>query len=251
MGSALGRGLVRAGFRGKDITISDPDRKKLRALSALGVKTTSDNRRTVKESDVVFLAVRPDVVRDVLRETKRELDNTLLVSLAAGVSTEAIEGQCNARVVRVMPNMGAGVGEMASCYCLGRRATPEDEELIRSILGSMGVTFRVDESLMNAVTGLSGSGPAYFYLIIKAMRDAGVELGLPEETALKLAAQTAKGAGAILLSGDEKPENLIEEVCTPGGTTAEGISVLKKRKIEDAVKEAVKAAARRAGELSD
>lgn len=250
MGSALARGLLRAGIRGNDITISDPDGRKLKPLAELGIRTSPDNKMTVRTSDVVFLAVKPNTVKKVLKEAGRELKNVLLVSLAAGVTTELIEKECGARVVKAMPNLAAEVGEMASCYCLGRRATPEDEELVRSILGSMGITFRVDEPLMNAVTGLSGSGPAYFYLIIKAMRDAGVELGLPEETALKLAAQTAKGAGAMVLAKGRKPEELIDEVCTPGGTTAEGISVLRKRRIENAVKEAVKAAARRARELS-
>ncbi|MEM2878416.1 MAG: pyrroline-5-carboxylate reductase [Candidatus Hadarchaeales archaeon] len=250
MGTALARGLLRAGFKAGDIMASDPDRKMLKRLGELGIKTTVDNRRTVSSSDVVFLAVRPNVVDRVLKETEKEIRDALLVSLAAGVSTDFIEKRTGARVIRAMPNMGAEVGEMASCYCLGKRATPEDEELLRSIFGAMGETFRVDEHIMNAVTGLSGSGLAYFYLVMKAMRDAGVELGLPDKVALKLAAQTAKGAGAIVLNSGKKPEELVEEVCTPGGTTAEGISVLRKKRIESAFREAVKAAAKRADELS-
>jgi len=250
MGSALARGLVRSGVRPSDITISDPDRRKLEPLRRMGMKTAGDNRRAVLDSDLTFLAVKPDVVERVLARVRRELEGTLLVSLAAGVSTEFLERRSGARVVRVMPNLCAEVGEMASCYCLGRRATPEDEELVRSILSSIGITFRVDEDLMNAVTGLSGSGPAYIYLVLKAMRDAGRELGLPEEIALKLAAQTVKGAGKMLLEDGRSPEKLLDEVCTPGGTTVEGIAVLRRKKVEDAIKDAIKAAAKRAAELS-
>jgi len=250
MGSALARGLVNAGYNKKDIMVSDPDEKRLEPLKKIGIKTTADNRKTVAASDVVFLAVRPNTVEKVLEEIRKELRGVLLVSIAAGITTKFLEEHSDARIVRAMPNMGAEVGEMASCYCLGRRVTVDDDEVVGSILRSMGLAFKVDEEMIDAVTGLSGSGLAYFYLVIKAMRDAGRELGLPEEIALKLAAQTAKGAASIVLTKNRKPEDLIEEVCTPGGTTAEGISILRKRKVEGAVREAARGAARRARELS-
>jgi pyrroline-5-carboxylate reductase len=118
------------------------------------------------------------------------------------------------------------------------------------LLGHGGTTFKVDEKLMDAVTGLSGSGPAYFYLFIRALQEAGAELGLSSEVALKLAAQTAKGAGEMVLRTGESPDNLVKQVCTPKGTTIEGIKVLENRKVAEAIKEAVKAAAKRAKELS-
>jgi len=139
---------------------------------------------------------------------------------------------------------------MASCFSLGKRASREDEKLVEKLLAGMGTTFKVDEKLMDAVTGLSGSGPAYFYFIVKALQEAGVELGLSSEVALKLAAQTAKGAGETILRGEKTPEELMGMVCTPKGTTIEGLKVLKNRKVADALKSAVKAAARRAKELS-
>jgi len=251
LGSSLVRGLLKSGaLKAKDIIVSDLDESKLKELNKLGIKTTADNKKLVKDCDAVFIAVRPDIVEAVLKEVEDISKDKLFVSVAARVSTKFIEARTKARVIRVMPNICGAVAEMASCFSLGGRATPKDEELVERLLGNVGTIFKVEEKLMDAVTELSGSGPAYFYLFIKALQEAGVELGLSSEVALKLAAQTAKGAGEMVLMAGGSPDDLIKQVCTPKGTTIEGIKVLENRKVAEAIKETVKAAAKRAKELS-
>lgn len=251
LGGSLIKGFLKTGVvQPADILVSDLSEQRIKEVKRLGVQIAVDNRELVKGSDLIFIAVKPDIVELVLREIEKVSNDKLFVSVAAGVSTKFIEAKTKARVVRVMPNICGSVAEMASCFSLGKRATREDEKTLEKLLGNVGLTFKVDEELMDAVTGLSGSGPAYFYLIIKALQEAGVELGLSSEIALKLAAQTAKGAGEIILGTGEKPDDLIKMVCTPKGTTIEGIKVLEERKVADAIKAAVKASAKRAKELS-
>lgn len=251
LGSSLITGLLGAGsLKGEEIIASDADESKLDGLKKLGVEVTTDNKRVAASSDVVFIAVKPDVVGEVLEEIREFSKGKLLISVAAGVSTKFIESKTEARVIRVMPNICGLVGEMASCFSAGTKATAEDRELIKRLLASVGEAIEVEEGAMDAVTGLSGSGPAYFYLIIEAMQRAGVELGLPPDVALRLAAQTAKGAGEMVLRSGKELGELTRMVCSPKGTTIEGLKVLEERKVKEAIKEAVKAAARRARELS-
>ena len=251
LGSSLIKGLLNVeALRSEEIMASDLREEKLSEFKKLGTATTTDNKKLVKLCETIFIAVKPDVVESVLNETREFSENKLFVSVAAGVSTKFIEARTKARVVRAMPNLCGAVGEMASCFSPGSRASREDEELVQNLLGSVGLTFKIDEKLMDAVTGLSGSGPAYFYFIMQALQEAGVELGISSEVALKLAAQTAKGAGETILRGEKTPQELTKQVCTPKGTTIEGLKVLEKRKVADALKDAVKAAARRAKELS-
>jgi len=251
LGSSLIKGILNAGaLRAEELVASDVSDEKLGELGKFGIETTTDSKKLVEHCDVIFIAVKPDVVESVLEETKESSKGKLFVSVAAGVSTKFIEPRTRARVIRVMPNICGLVGEMASCFSLGTRASREDEELIEKLLAAMGMTFKVDEKLMNVVTGLSGSGPAYFYFIVQALQEAGVELGLSSEIALKLAAQTAKGAAEVILREGKTLEELTGMVCTPKGTTIEGIKVLEGRKVADALRDAVKAAAKRAKELS-
>lgn len=251
LGSSLINGLLEAGaLRAKDLVASDMNDEKLQKLRKFGIETTTNNKNLVEHCDVILIAVKPDIVESVLEETKESSKGKLFVSVAAGVSTKFIEAKTHARVIRVMPNICGVVREMASCFSLGTKASRDDEELVKKLLGSMGMTFIVDEKLMNAVTGLSGSGPAYFYFIVKALQEAGVELGLSSEISLKLAAQTAKGAGEIILREGKTLDELTRMVCTPKGTTIEGLKVLEGQKVADALRDAVKAAARRSKELS-
>lgn len=251
MGASLVRGFLGSGaLKAREIIASDLSEERLRELKKLGIRTTTSNKELVKNYEVVFIAVKPDVVESVLKEVEGVSRGKLIISVAAGVSTKFIEARTRARVVRVMPNICGAVGEMAACFSLGRRATRKDGELVERLLGSVGLTFQVDEKLMNAVTGLSGSGPAYFYLFIRALQEAGVELGLSKEVALKLAAQTAKGAGEMVLKTGEGPDALIRRVCTPKGTTIDGIKVLESQRVADEIKAAVRASAKRANELS-
>ena len=251
LGSSLVKGLLETKvLRAEEMIVSDIREENLTKLKNLGIETTSDNQKLVKRCDAVLIAVKPDIVESVLKKTEEVSEGKLFISVAAGVSTKFIEAMTRARVIRVIPNICGLVGEMASCFSLGTRASREDEELVEKLLAGVGTTFKVDEKLMDAVTGLSGSGPAYFYFIVKALQEAGIELGLSSEVALKLAAQTAKGAGETILRGEKTPEELMKMVCTPRGTAIEGLKVLEDQKVADALKNAVKAASRRAKELS-
>jgi len=247
----IGCGILNAGaLQAEELVASDVSDEKLGELGKFGIETTTDNKKLVEHCDVIFIAVKPDIVESVLEGTKEFSGDKLFVSVAAGVSTKFVEARTRARVIRVMPNICGLVGEMTSCFSLGTGTSREDEELAERLLSAIGTTFKVDEKLMDAVTGLSGSGPAYFYFIVQALQEAGVELGLSKEIALKLAAQTAKGAGEVILREGKKLEELTGMVCTPKGTTIEGLKVLEERKVADALRDAVKAAARRAKELS-
>ncbi|MFH0859582.1 MAG: pyrroline-5-carboxylate reductase [Candidatus Altiarchaeota archaeon] len=248
MGSALIKGFMRAGIAGGDgIYASDEDEDRLRTLGS--VRTSTSNAEVARESDIIFLAVKPDKVKKVLEEIKKDAKGKLLVSIAAGIKTSQIEKTVDARVIRVMPNTPAIVEAGAAAYCRGKKATDDDAETVEQFLSSLGIAMEVEESMMDAVTGLSGSGPAYVYLIIKALAEAGVEEGLKEDVALKLAAQTAKGAGEMVLKTGKRPQELIDMVCSPGGTTIEGLKVLESGKAAESFKKAVKAAAKRSREL--
>lgn len=250
LGESFIEGLLKSkSVEASEITASDPDETKLKELEKLGVATDIDNKKAAKESDTIFLAVKPGLVGEVLDELELTEDK-LLVSLAAGVSTGFLEDHTKARVIRVMPNICGSVSEMASAYVPGKNATEEDEKLVENILGQMGKTQKVDESLMDAVTGLSGSGPAYIFLLIEALKEVGEELGLSEGEALNLAAQTVRGSGELVMDSDKSLEELVDMVCSPKGTTIEGVKVLKDREVQDAFKEAVRAASKRSKELS-
>ena len=253
MGSALIRSFLNAGIiRKEDVIAGDKDTEKLKLLSGIVATSTTDNREAVKKSDVVFLAVKPKEIVAVLGEVRDIVGGKLVVSIAAGVPTKLIDGELGgkARVIRVMPNMPCIVGEGATAYSLGKNATKKDGELVKKLFGAVGLAVELPEGALDAVTGLSGSGPAYFYLIIKALTEAGVKEGLPKNVAEKLAAQTAKGAGAMVLGSSKTPDELIDAVRSPGGTTAEGLKVMEEKKVSEVMVEAVKAATKRARELT-
>lgn len=250
LGSSFIEGLVKSeAFKPGDLTASDPDEDKLKDIKDLGVETTTDNGEAAENSELIFLAIKPSLVDKVLDDLELNEDN-LLVSLAAGVSTDFLSKHTEARIVRVMPNICGSVLEMASAYTLGENTTPEDEKLVAEILNRLGKTSKVEEKLMDAVTGLSGSGPAYVFLIIKALEEAGIEIGLSESQSSELSAQTVKGSAELVLNSDESLEELIDTVCSPKGTTIEGVKVLEEEKIQEALKEAVRAATDRSKELS-
>ncbi len=248
MGSALLQGFIGKGLLEKEDVLAydkNPD-----ALDSLDVQSRYSAFEVVQDSDAVFLCVKPQDVDDVLDEIEDIVGSRLIVSIAAGVSTKAIEKRLKeARVMRVMPNTPALLHEMAAAYCLGKRATEEDAVYVGSLLNSLGVAYRVEEKLMDAVTGLSGSGPAYVYYFIKHMAAAGVKEKLPEEVAFNLTVQTFMGAIDMVVQSGKTPDELIKEVKSPGGTTEEGLNVLDELKVDKALEKAVKAAAKKSKEL--
>lgn len=256
MAGALIRGLIgTATVAAERITASDPDADQLSALqSELGIRTSSENAEAVRDATVVVLATKPQVFPLVLPGLSVAVrSDVLVVSIAAGISTGIIERAFadGTRVVRTMPNTPALVGSGATAIAAGTHSTEADLDLAETLFRSVGVAVRVPEAQIDAVTGLSGSGPAYVFAMIEALRDAGMREGLPEETALQLASQTVFGAARLLLEQDEGPEVLRQRVTSPGGTTRAGLDALAASGFADAIMGAVRAATRRSVELGE
>jgi pyrroline-5-carboxylate reductase len=256
MAGALIRGLIgTATVPAERIIAADPDQDRLSALrSELGIRVTGDNAEAVRDATVVVLATKPQVFEEVLPGIAAAVGaDALLVSIAAGISSRDIEHAFpeGSRVVRTMPNTPALVGAGATAIAPGSRATDDDLDLVETLFRSVGIAVRVPEEQIDAVTGLSGSGPAYVFAMIEALRDAGTREGLPEETALRLASQTVFGAARLLLDQGETPEVLRERVTSPGGTTRAGLDALETMGFADTIRGAVRAATRRSVELGE
>ncbi len=254
MAEALMKGIISAGMAlADDITASDvmPERRDFIAKT-IGVGVTGDNIEVVRSSDIIVLAVKPNHVGPVLEELKPYLSSDhLLISIAAGVKIDVMERHLNwgVRVVRVMPNQPCLVGASASAFALGRSARKEDKETVQRVLESVGVAFALDEKLLDAVTGLSGSGPAYVYMFIEALADGGVLAGLPRDVATILAAQTVLGSAKTVLETRKHPAELKDMVASPGGTTIEGIRTLEESGFRGAIMDAIEAGAKKSAEL--
>jgi pyrroline-5-carboxylate reductase len=254
MATALAAGFIRAGLVSESQVIASDPIEAARADFAkeTGCRTTQSNSEVVHFGKVVVLAVKPGQVAEALSQIRDGFTaEHLLVSIAAGVSLAALEAglPAGARVIRVMPNTPALVGASASAFALGRAARKEDSSLAQKLLGTVGLAFELKESLLDAVTGLSGSGPAYVYLIIEALSDGGVAAGLPREVATRLAAQTVLGSGKMVLETGMHPGVLKDMVASPGGTTIEGLCELEKGKLRGTLINAVRAASEKSKKL--
>lgn len=254
MGTALARGFIDAGLvTAEQITASDPVENAGTTFGReTGAKTAKSNAEVAKFASVLVLAVKPDQVGGVLAEIRGQFTKKhLLVSIAAGVPLAKLEKGlgASARVIRVMPNTPALVGTSATAYALGNAALPEDGQLAQKLFSAVGIAFPVKESLLDAVTGLSGSGPAYIYLMIEALSDGGVVSGLPRDIATKLAAQTVLGSAKMVLETGLHPGALKDMVTSPGGTTIEGLHELEKGKVRAALMNAVRAATEKSKKL--
>ena len=248
MATALAKGFCRAGLvRPEDLLASDRMESCASQFAKdVGVRTTAFNPDVARFSNTLILAVKPDQVPEVLAEIKPVFtENHLLISIAAGIPTSRIESLLGAgsRVVRVMPNTPALVGASASAYTLGKHATPADGEWVGALFSAVGLALQVKEGLLDAVTGLSGSGPAYVYAMIEALSDGGVADGLPREIATRLAAQTVLGGAKMVLDTGSHPGALKDAVTSPGGTTIEGLHQLEKGGLRGVLMSAVRAAA--------
>ena len=254
IGAAIARGVIRAGLVTKDQVMASDVSDALRQSLAkeLGVKATADNRKVTDFADIVMLAVKPQIVDPVAKEIAGKLGKAkLLVSVAAGVPIARIESNlaAGARVVRVMPNIPCVVGAGAAGFAGGAHATAADLEKVGAILNSFGVGLPVEEKYLDAVTGLSGSGPAYVFLFIEALADGGVQVGLSRDVALKLALQTVYGAARMALESAKHLGELKDEVTSPGGTTIAGLHVLEQKGFKGTVMDAVLNATKRSQEL--
>jgi pyrroline-5-carboxylate reductase len=254
MATALARGFVRAELVvPKAIIASDPhEAARKNFASEVGAKTVAANFDVAKFARILVLATKPDQASSVLKEIRGKFTgNHLLISIAAGVTLAKLEAvlPSGSKVIRVMPNTPALVGAGASAFALGQSATAADGELARKLLSAVGIAFQVKESLLDAVTGLSGSGPAYVYQFIEALSDGGVASGLPRDIASHLAAQTVLGAAKMVLETGQHPGALKDQVTSPGGTTIEGLHELEKGRLRAVVMSAVRAATEKSKKL--
>lgn len=254
MATALARGLISAGFvSAEQVVACDVMPAALDSFAEqTGARAVEGTSVVVAESDVIFLAVKPQQMTQVLDGLSSLLeDRHLLISIAAGLPLAVYESALGAerRIIRVMPNTPCLVGECAAGFSLGGAATQEDAELVESMLATVGVAVRVDEKLLDAVTGLSGSGPAYVYQVIEALSDGGVRVGLPRDVATRLAAQTVLGAAKMVLETGDHPGTLKDAVTSPGGTTIAGIHALESGGLRGILMDAVSAATQRSREL--
>jgi pyrroline-5-carboxylate reductase len=255
MASAIIRGLLRAGTPPEHISATvRRAEKKTELEQAFGIRVLMDNLAAARDAEIVVLAVKPQAFDKLLTSVAPAIDHRkLVISVAAGVPIAALERRlgAGARIVRAMPNTPCLVGLGATALSVGEHATAEDLRLAQAIFDSVGLTTVVDESLLDAVTGLSGSGPAYIFLIIEALSDAGVKVGLSRHVALKLAAQTVLGSAKLLLETGQHPGHLKDQVTSPGGTAIAGLHTLEAGGLRTTLIDAVEAATRRAKELGD
>lgn len=252
LGGLLAKGITLPSM----VTVSTPSEARRRYLEAkFKVKTTASNSEAVTAhgaNGIVFLAVKPQVAAVALSdlEPSLKLGSPLFISIMAGVTLAKLAEMGLKRVARTMPNTPALVGEGAAAFVLGAGAMASDADVVARVMSSVGICERVsDEKLLDAVTGVSGSGPAYVYMMIEAMSDGGVKNGLPRDVAMRLAAQTVLGAAKMVIDTDKHPAVLKNQVESPGGTTIAGTAALEEARFRSCVIGAVTAATRRATEL--
>ena len=256
MAEALLKGLLKAKIVNKtDIYSSDINQDRLAQLKKeYGVKISKTNKELINSVDIVILAVKPFIMGDILKDTGKEYKKgQLVISIAAGIPISFYESLLphEVPVIRVMPNTPSLIGLGVSALALGKRAQTKDAKSAEEILYAVGKVVTVSESQMDGVTGLSGSGPAYIYLIIEALIDAGVRVGLPRDIATVLATQTLIGSAQMVVQTGESPAKLKEMVTTPGGTTIAGLHKLEEGKLRATIMNAVVEATRRSEELGN
>lgn len=253
MALAIIHGMLRAKLcNASDIIVSSRSRSGLESVAAAtSVRAVASNADAVAAADVVILCVKPLDALQALRQAGENWKGKLLVSVATGLKISALhEASPGSRVVRVMPNTAAMVGKSATAISASASATRKDLATVEKVFGAVGEVFPVAENQLDAVTGLSGSGPAYIYLVMEALSDGGVACGLPRKLALELAIQTIQGAAEMAASTREHPAVLREMVTSPGGTTIAALASLENAAVRSAFIGAVQAAAKRSKELS-
>ena len=255
MAQALARGIVAAGLvDGGCVTASDPVASALDAFASAvdGARCGTDNADVMRQSPIVFLCVKPQSVADVAEGLKPHIEpRHLIVSIVAGLTLDRLTKELGTeRVIRVMPNTPCLIGKGAAGYAAASGTSEEDRKRTGELLEAVGLALPVDESLLDAVTGLSGSGPAYVFQIIEALSDGGVRMGLPRSISMKLAAQTVLGAAAMVIETGEHPAVLKDRVASPSGTTIAGLQELESHGLRAALIAAVEAATNRSTELA-
>ncbi|MEO2151222.1 MAG: pyrroline-5-carboxylate reductase [Thermococcus sp.] len=246
IGGAIAKALKKAGY---DVVATRRRVEKAKELLELGIEVISDNRRAVEKADVVFIAVKPSKVGDVLEEIADLIEGKLVISVVAGVSLKELKRFAKAKFVRAMPNIAVLVGESFTAYATELEG--EEVELVERLLRTFGDCVRVEEEHMDAITGLSGSGPAYVTVLLEAMVYGGLRVGLPRDLAKRASLQTLLGTAKLLMEAERHPAEVREWVITPGGTTIDGVFELEEGKIRTAIMKAVDAATKKSRILSN
>ena len=253
MGSALVKGAIRENaIDGQKVMVIDLIPELAQKLSKdIGATIAETNDELIENSDAILLCVKPQDMFSLTNSFTKERSSKLFISIAAGIKIDDLEKSFKSddRIIRVMPNTPAMIGQGASAQSRGKNATESDSQFVSNILNAVGIAIEVPEKQLDAVTGLSGSGPAYIYTVIEALADGGVLVGLPKEKALMLAAKTVIGAAEMVMKSDEHPAKLRDQVASPGGTTIAGLAALESGKLRSTLIEAVKAATQRSEEL--
>ena len=253
MATAILKGIINSNWcKASEIIVSDKNETALKTLKEnYGVNTVTDNKAVVNSSKIVLFAVKPFVMRDILNEIKDEITpEHIVLSIAAGISINTIEEiTCKITVVRIMPNTPALVNEGMSAVCKGHYANEKHAGIAKEIFEGVGKVIMSEETYIDIITAVSGSGPAFYYYIINEIAKAGEKLGLDYETCLKLSAQTAYGSAKMIMDSGISPEQLIINVTTPGGCTAVGNDILKEHKTGDILFETIEKTAKKAFEL--
>jgi len=246
MAETLAQSMLRVGVaRTRNVLASDASEERRNIFAEkIGARVFSDNKELMRTAEVIVLSVKPQVLPLVVEEISPLVTpNHMFVSIAAGIPLQWLQGQLRTnRVARVMPNTPALVGAGAAAFCKGAGIDERDTRLVQEMFSSVGICVELDEKLIDAVTGLSGSGPAYIYLVIEALSDGGVKMGLPRAIATRLAAQTVLGAAKMVLETGKHPCELKDQVTTPGGATIEGVHALEDGGVRKAFMDAVEAA---------
>jgi len=249
MAFALVKAIKSAGLASSIIASDISDERLDFIKEQTRIKTTKDNKEVLDNSDIIFLCVKPQVIDQVLDEIQGRVKNKLIISIAAGVKLKKLESKLNAKSVRVMPNTPCLVGEMAAGFAVGKKVKEDDIALVEELLNSAGKAFLLKEKMLDAVTGLSGSGPAFIAYLLEGLIEGGVKQGLSRDVASELALQTALGTAKLLLESGMSTNELINMVSSPGGTTVAGRKVLENSNIKEILKKTVEAAAKRSREL--
>lgn len=215
-----------------------------------GIAVTADNLEVARSAETILIGVKPTYVLAVVREIAPVTDDKLVISLAAGVRVQNMEANSNARLMRAMTNTPSAIGRGATAVARGARTNPDDLARARAVFDAVGVTVEVNEDQIDAVTGLSGSGPAFVYTVIEALAEGGIKTGLPSDIAAVLATHTVLGAAQLAAETGKSPEELRRMVVTPGGTTAAGLEAIKELKGSEAISAAVEAATKRGREMA-
>lgn len=254
MATAIIKGIVSQGLvEPDDILGSNTTQEHAKATrAALGIQTTTDNTRVAGESDIVFLSVKPQQFESVIDEIKDNIhDHQIVVSIAPGKTLSWLNERFSkpVKLVRIMPNTPALVGEGMTSFCVGDLVLPEEAKIVRDLLESFGLAIEMKESLMDAASAVGGSAPAFTYMFIDALADGGVAEGLPRAQAIKIAAQTVLGSAKMVLESRKHPAQLKDEVCSPGGSTIEGVEELERGAFRSTTTEAIRATTAKARSL--